>query len=108
MSRLINWEEPISDSDRAWASQFTEHDERIRMNDQAFADSGTETLAGEQDVEVPPYEEWSKKELNAEITKRGLQAPAGKPTVADLATILQAHDDAEEEKAPAAAAATAA
>jgi hypothetical protein len=97
MSRKIDWEQPLSDKDREWAAQFQQHHALIEMNDAQFPKNApAESLAGEEDEDVPPYTEWSKKDLVAEIDKRKLPMPGGKPTVADLATILEADDSAAE------------
>jgi hypothetical protein len=95
MSRNIDWEQPLSDEDRAWAEQFHINRARIALNDEQHGGSGD----ADADDEVPPYEEWSKKDLLAEINRRpSTSAPSGNPKQADLVAILQADDDAEAAK----------
>src|SRR6185312_9515953 len=98
MSRQIDWNEPLSDDDRAWASQFEgAHGELIRINDAQYA-SQADSLAGddEDDDEVKPYDQWTKDQLAAEDTKRELAVPS-KAKKEDLIAILQADDDQADE-----------
>jgi len=95
MSRQIDWEQPLSDADRAWAEQFPGmHADRIAYNDQQFAGSA-DTLEGDDADDVKPYSQWAKDELLAEVSKRELAVPA-KANKADLVAILEADDDAAE------------
>lgn len=63
---------------------------------------GTETTIvtpeyEEEDESLPPYEEWSKTDLRAEVDGRELDV-AKKATVAELVEALQADDAAAEEE----------
>lgn len=50
----------------------------------------------DEDNELPPYEEWSKTDLRAEVDGRELDVPK-KATVAELVEALQADDAANPE-----------
>jgi hypothetical protein len=95
MSRAIDWTQPLSDEDRAHAMQFSINHERVRLNDEMFAGNAeaSESLDGDDVDDVKPYPEWTKDELSAEATKRGLTAPA-KAKKEDLVALLEADDDA--------------
>jgi len=102
MSRQIDWSEPLSEKDEAWARQFPIHRELIRINKEQFADPSADGgLAGPEAeiTEVPPYTDasyWTKDKLVTEVGKRELPMP-GKANKADLIAILEADDDAAED-----------
>lgn len=50
--------------------------------------------------DVPPYLEWSVKDLLEEIRVRNLEMPTKGKTKADLAAVLDADDEKNAEKSP--------
>lgn len=95
MSRQIDWTQPLSEADEAWAVQFSQHHDLIRMNKAEFATDDAEESLGGSEADVKPYIEWTKDQLVAEVGKRELASPA-KAKKEDLAAILEADDDAAE------------
>lgn len=93
MSRQINWEQPLSDKDREWASQFPLMAPLIESNDAEFRAKDSGSLAGEDlddDPEPVDYSRWLVADLQDELKSRGLNT-SGKQ--AELAARL-AEDDA--------------
>jgi hypothetical protein len=93
MSKTIDWTQPLSAEEREYAMQFSINHERVRLNDEMHANKASESLDGDDVDDVKPYPEWTKDELSAEATKRGLTAPA-KAKKEDLVALLEADDDA--------------
>ena len=91
MSRQIDWEQPLSDKDRAWARQFSKLHPLIESNDLEHKATDDGSLAGEElDATQEPYEGWTVAELQQECKDRGLPAN-GK--LADLKARLVEHDE---------------
>lgn len=98
MSRQINWDEPLSDADRAWALQFPLMHDLVRMNDETHAGQAEDLDGSDGPEDVPAYTDtsyWTKDRLAAEATKRELPIP-GKAKRDDLVTLLEADDAAAE------------
>lgn len=107
MSRQIDWQKPLSAEDEQWARQFSQHDPLLALHREQFPEEyverGEDSLEGTPDDDLPPYEEWSKKDLVTEVNRRPTTTmPTGKATAADLAVILNADDDATDAAAAAA------
>lgn len=99
MSKQIDWSKPVSEEDKAWAAQFSIHHPLIQMNEEQFGSGDASeggSLAGD---EVPPYDQWKVEDLKAEADRRELSYNS-KATKADLVSLLEA-DDAAEEQSPA-------
>jgi len=60
-------------------------------------DENEEETEGDDEEEIPPYEEWSKKDLRAEIDERGLEV-SSKANVKDLVQALEDDDEISEEE----------
>lgn len=100
MSRQIDWTEPLSERDRAWAEQFQgAHSQLIEANDAAFASAEVEA---EQVGDKPNYSKMNKAELVAEIERRNAEYDAEfqiptEGTVPELRVRLEEDDKADEE-----------
>lgn len=104
MSRQIDWTQPLSEEDEAWASQFAIHQSLIEANKAEFAETSSGSLEGvdlDGEDEVPLYSNekyWTKAKLAEEISNRDLAMPA-KAKREDLVGILQADDEAAADSA---------
>jgi hypothetical protein len=99
MSKNIDWTQPLSDDERAWAEQFPgAHAGLLEANAQQFPATAEPSLEGEDD-EAVPYTEWTVSELQSEIKRRNneegkaLLVPAKK---ADAIKVLEDDDAAAE------------
>jgi hypothetical protein len=74
MSKQIDWSQPLSDEDRAWAEQFPGlYAGLLEANAQQFPPKAEPSLEGEEPEEVPPYTEWTKAELVDETKRRNAE-----------------------------------
>lgn len=72
MSKQIDWTQPVSPEEAAWAEQFPNlHNGMLAVNREQYPDEVEDepSLDGKDD-EVPPYTEWTKAELESEIRRR--------------------------------------
>lgn len=102
MGKQIDWTQPLSAEDAAWAEQFPSlHSGALEANRAQFPAESEASLEGEDDDEVPPYAEWSKQDLLAETKRRNTEehkALKVTGTLADLAEQLEKDDEAEAAK----------
>lgn len=98
MSKQIDYTQPLSAEDKAWAVQFHGlHGGMVKANEEAFPQEAGSDLSGEDPEDVPPYTEWSKKDLEAETKRRNNEEATTlktSGTVAELAKQLEDDDAA--------------
>ncbi len=96
MSKQVDFSQPLSPEDEAWAEQFHGlHKGLIDANREQFPRKQAADLSGEDSDEVPPYNEWTKADLVDETRRRNNEE--GKSlktngTVAELAKQLEEDD----------------
>jgi hypothetical protein len=97
MSKQIDWTQPVSDADWAWAEQFPAlHGGNLEAHAGTKAREEMETLDGTDDDDVP-YTQWTVVELTTEVRRRNaedgktLPVPSKKP---DLVKVLEDDDEA--------------
>jgi hypothetical protein len=95
MSRNIDYSQPLSEDDEAWASQFPSlHGGSVAANREQFPRPEGETLGG-SDAEEVPYAQWAKRDLEAETKRRNTEEGTALKTTgtqAELAAQLEADD----------------
>jgi hypothetical protein len=68
--RTINWDEPLSEDDKAWLRQRDKHAE-VEANEKRFAVEADPTGSSDDDDEATDdYDKWKVPELAAEAAKR--------------------------------------
>lgn len=104
MGKQIDWTQPLSAEDRAWAEQFPAlYGGQLEQNLAEFPPEEAETLDGD-DVEDEPYDRWTLKDLQDEIKRRNNEESAGLPVPskkADAVKVLEQNDADTEEQPPA-------
>jgi hypothetical protein len=97
MSKKIDFTQPLSEEDAAWAAQFHGlHGGMIAANREQFPQQAGSDLSGEE-VSVPPYAEWTKADLVDEAKRRNNEEGTSlktSGTVAELAKQLEDDDAA--------------
>jgi hypothetical protein len=91
MSKQIDYGQPLSAEEKEWAQQFPGlHGGMVQANLEAFP---PDTPAEE---DVPPYTEWTVKELAAEAKRRNEQEGTSLPTTGAKDVLVKAleEDDA--------------
>ena len=68
--RNIDWDEPLSDDDRAWAADREELLPKIAENDARFAGGSDEDPPPPPPATVDDYDDWKVAELREEASKR--------------------------------------
>lgn len=93
MSKSIDWSEPVSDADAAWAEQFpTVHGAMLAANREQYPAEPEPSLEGE-DPEWVPYDKWSVAELTAETKRRNAEEGKTLPVTGTKAVLVKALED---------------
>jgi hypothetical protein len=97
MSKQIDWSQPLSDEERAWAEQFPGvHAGMLEANAAQYPVQAEETLEGE-DVEEVPYDKWTVEELSNEARRRNSEENKALPVTGKkdaLIKVLENDDEA--------------
>lgn len=95
MSKQIDWTQPVSPEDKAWAEQFPSlHAGNLAMNAELYPPEDPDTLEGEGAEEVP-YSDWGLADLQSETRRRNAEEGTNLKTTgtkADLAKQLEEDD----------------
>lgn len=94
MSKQIDWSKPLSDEERSWAEQFTGlHAGMLEANAAQFPPKAEATLDGEPEEEIPPYTEWTVKELIDESKRRNSEDGKSLPVAGTKSVLVAALED---------------
>jgi hypothetical protein len=98
MSKQIDFSQPLSDEDAAWAEQFHGlHAGMLAANREQFPQKPAETLEG-ADAEEPPYAEWSKADLLSETKRRNEEEGTTLKTTGTVAELAQQLENDDKER----------
>ncbi len=93
MSKQIDWSQPLSDEERAWAEQFPGlHAGMLEANAAQFPAKAEPSLEGE-DEPVPPYSQWKVSELQDEAQRRNAEEGKNLPVTGTKAVLIKALED---------------
>lgn len=95
MSKQIPYDRPLTPEEREWAVQFEGlHGQTLVAHAEMFPPEEPEqSLEPDGADEVPPYVEWSVRELQAEAKRRNAQEGTNLPTTGTKAELAKALED---------------
>lgn len=99
MSKQIDYTQPLSPEDKAYAAQFPGlHGGMLQVHAEQFPEQEPESLDGsDSGDEVPPYSEWKHAELVAEAKRRNVEEGTNLKTSGskeEMVAVLEADDAA--------------